>query len=285
MQWWCSALGEAWEWTWRPYPGVWAFLALILAAYILVLRGTPAAATEARDRGTRAAVFGAAVAALWLVLDWPVGALGAGYLASAHMVQFLVIVLVAPPLLLYGVPAQAYRRLPPRVIAVLRPITHPLVALILSNLLAFATHLPLVADRLLASQLGSFAIDVAWLAAGLLFWWPVAAPVPERPWFRGLSRIGYLGAQLIASKPLFIYLTFTTYPRYATYELAPRVLGITARADQQAAGLMMEIGGMLILLAAAGILLLRSTAGEEALDGTRPPGPATDPRPSARRAP
>src|SRR5690606_19779607 len=100
-----------------------------------------------------------------------------------------------------------------------------------------------------------------------------------------MTRLGYLGAQLIASKPLFVYLTFTHYPRYATYELAPRVLGITARADQQAAGLLMEVGGMLILLVAAGILLLHSTAREEALERGRPPGPAADPRPSPRPAP
>ena len=59
MQWWCAALGEAWEWTWRPYPGVWAFLALLVAAYVLVLRGSPAPPGGTRDRGTRAAAFGA----------------------------------------------------------------------------------------------------------------------------------------------------------------------------------------------------------------------------------
>ncbi|MFO7261178.1 MAG: cytochrome c oxidase assembly protein [bacterium] len=265
VQWWCAALGEAWEWTWRPYPGVWAFVALCILAYVLLLRSTPATAGEPRDRGTRAAAFGAGVASLWLVLDWPIGALGAGYLASAHMVQFLVITLAAPPLLLYGVPPEAYRRLPPRVVGVLRSLAHPLVAIVLANLIWFITHVPVVADRLLASQLGSFVIDVAWLAGGLQFWWPVVAPVPEWPWFRGMTRLGYLGAQLIASKPLFVYLTFTHYPRYATYELAPRVLGITARADQQAAGLLMEVGGMLILFVAAGILFLRSLFREEAL--------------------
>src|SRR5690606_29393635 len=81
VQWWCAALGEAWEWTWRPYPGVWAFVALCILAYVLLLRSTPATAGEPRDRGTRAAAFGAGVASLWLVLDWPIGALGAGYLA------------------------------------------------------------------------------------------------------------------------------------------------------------------------------------------------------------
>ena len=39
---------------------------------------------------------------LWLSLDWPIGALGAGYLASVHMLQFLLMALVAPPMLLMG---------------------------------------------------------------------------------------------------------------------------------------------------------------------------------------
>src|SRR5690606_22366096 len=112
-----------------------------------MLRRTPVPAGESRDLGARAAAFGAAVACLWLVLDWPVGALGAGYLASVHMVQFLVIVLAVPPLLLYGVPAQAYRRLPPRVIAALRPRTRPGGALRLSDLVPVLAPVALMAHR------------------------------------------------------------------------------------------------------------------------------------------
>ena len=36
------------------------------------------------------------------------------------------------------------------------------------------THWPSVVDWLMATQLGSFVLDVTWLLAGLVFWWPVA---------------------------------------------------------------------------------------------------------------
>ena len=29
MQFWCSASGAAWTWTWRAYPGVWLFVLLL----------------------------------------------------------------------------------------------------------------------------------------------------------------------------------------------------------------------------------------------------------------
>ena len=83
MQWWCAALGAPWVWRWRPYPGVWLFIALLgLAYWRLAGRGA--------TRGQRLC-FGAGLLVLWSALDWPLGALGGGYLASVHMVQFLLI--------------------------------------------------------------------------------------------------------------------------------------------------------------------------------------------------
>jgi hypothetical protein len=111
-----------------------------------------------------------------------------------------------------------------------------------------ATHLPAVVDPLMATQLGSFAIDMLWLGGGLIFWWPVVVGTPGGSQLRELAKVGYLGLQLIAMKPVFVYLTFSRFPQYATYELAPRVSSISARADQQMAGLLMEVAGMIIIL-------------------------------------
>lgn len=265
FQWWCSAQGIAWEWSWRPYPGVWLFMAALATAYWLIVRkGRDAGAADgAKPAGRRGRVGAVGLVALWVSLDWPIGALGAGYLASVHMIQFLVMALIAPPLLLHGVSEAAYRRIPEGALGVLRWATHPLVSLPVFNLIVVGTHLPVVVDSLMGSQLGSFAIDVAWIAGGLLFWWPIAAPVPERPMFMPLFRIGYMVIQAIAMKPIFVYLTFARYPHYATYELAPLVHNISARSDQQAAGLIMETFGMIILLIAIGIIFYRWSARED----------------------
>ncbi|HEX7118840.1 MAG TPA: cytochrome c oxidase assembly protein [Longimicrobiales bacterium] len=289
LQWWCSAQTAAWEWSWRPYPGVWIFIALLALGYRALLRGSTHGAGA-----PRIASFAAGLACLWIALDWPIGALGAGYLASVHMVQFLLIALIAPPLLLWGIPpavhgAAASAPLPGGAAAdgtvadgtvadgtaadaaaadttatgnplgsrALRLATHPLVAFLLFNVIVAATHTPAVTDTLMATQLGSFVIDVAWLTGGLLFWAPVAAAAPARPYFHELLKIGYITAQAIFMTPVFLYLTFSDHPVYATYELAPPVAGIEALADQRVAGLIMKIIGGLVLMAALTILFFR----------------------------
>lgn len=256
MQWWCSAQAQAWDWTWRPYVGAWILVALVVAGYGWLRRRHPAG--PGRDAGsTRTASFAAAVACLWLALDWPVGAL-AGYLASAHMVQFLLVGLIAPPLFLHAVPAGAWEAWaadgPGRLA---RFLTHPLVALVIFNGVVVLTHWPVVVDGLMGSQAGSFVIDMAWIGAGTAFWWPVVAPLPERPGFGYLPKIGYLIAATITTAAPFLFLTFSELPVYATYELAPPIEGISKGADQQAAGLLMKLGGAVVLWVGIAVLFHR----------------------------
>ena len=266
MQWWCSARGIAWEWSWQAYPGVWAFVAAVGASYLWVVRHGRAAGAEPLEMRWRVRCFSAGLLLLWLALDWPLGALGAGYLASAHMLQFLLIALVAPPLLLLGLPGRlgGRRGASPRG-AESGPARFalPLTCLAVFNLVVVVTHVPAVVDALMPSQLGSLGIDLAWLAGGLLFWWPVTGSAADGMRLHEIVRVAYLAAEGLALTPLFVFLTFSRFPRYATYELAPRVLDISARADQQLAGVLMKVGGMLIFLVAVGLLFLRWTTREE----------------------
>lgn len=248
MQWWCAAQGVAWTWSWRPYPGVWLFLGMLILAYVRFWGGSGA---TSRQR----VLFGAGVATLWIALDWPIGALGSGYLASLHMVQFLLIALVAPPLLLLGIPNQQYLRLASRgAFILIRALTLPLVALLIFNTIIVATHWPGLVDALMGAQIGSFALDVSWLLGGLILWWPVVAPVPERRRFPLGVKMGYLIICTVLMTLPYIFLTFAELPFYATYELAPPVGSLSARDDQRLAGLIMRLGGGTILWSAAGVL-------------------------------
>ncbi|MFQ5690609.1 MAG: cytochrome c oxidase assembly protein [Gemmatimonadota bacterium] len=276
MQWWCSAQGIPWEWVWRPYPGVWALVLGLAASYGLMVRRlapgsaelagargsawTPAAPAPAGIRVPRRRVesFAAGTLLLWIALDWPVGTLGAGYLASVHMVQFLLISLTAPPLLLYGLPPASLVHLDRGLLgSAARMLTRPVVALLGFGAVLVATHWPPVVDALMTTQLGSLGFDLAWLGAGLLFWWPIVCPVPERPGFGAPLKIGYLILATILSTAPYAFLAFGRFPFYSIYELAPRVYGISARADQQAAGVIMKVGGGAILWVAIGILFFR----------------------------
>lgn len=260
MQWWCSAQTSAWDWSWQPYPGVWAFVLLLALGYAALLRRLRRNAADRSQVGlSRIMSYAAGAVCLWVALDWPLGALGAGYLASAHMLQFLLIALVAPPLLLFGIPAEAYSRLAhrARLLKVLRVLTHPLIALAFFNVVLLSTHWPSVVDTLMATQPGSFVLDMAWLASGMVLWWPLVAPVPERPGFGHMYRVGYLILATILNTPAFALLTFSELPLYSTYELAPPIAGIPTRVDQQLAGLLMKIGGAGIFWTAITILFVR----------------------------
>ena len=271
LQWWCSAQAVPWDWNWRPYPGVWLFVLCAAGLYFWLTRGVdsgnsgsdPDAAGGSRRPRRGWAIVGLAV--LWLALDWPIGALGGGYLSSVHMLQFLLIALLVPALLLLGVPDESWKRLESAgTMPVFRLLTHPLVALALFQVVLVWTHLPAVVDGLMATQRGSFTIDVLWLLGGLLFWWPVISPVPERTWFGEPLKMGYLFLATVLNTMPYAFLTFGETPYYGIYELAPPVGRITAGEDQQIAGLLMKVGGGVILWTAITTLWFRWFNREEA---------------------
>jgi putative membrane protein len=205
---------------------------------------------------------------IWLMLDWPVGTLGAGYLVSVHAAQFLVLAFIAPPLLLLGVPAERWAALGRRLdgggvaAAAIRVATYPVVAGAAFNLVVLVTHLPGVVDGLMGRQAGAFAIDLAWVLAGILFWWPIVAPVPARLGGTPAS-ILYLFLGTVVHTMLAMWLLLSRYPVYGIYELAPPLAGRSAMADQAVAGGIMELIGGGLIIGAIAVLFFRWAALEE----------------------
>lgn len=256
MTWWCAATNAEWSWAWRPYPGVWLFIGGLLVLYLLVLR-------RSAHPPIRLSAFLLGLALLWACLDWPVGALGAGYLLSVHTTQYVVITCIAIPILLAGVPPELRPRGP-----FARLMAGPAPGLLGYVGVMAVTHVPSVSDALMASQVGSLVVDLAWMAGALALWWPVLAPegvVRISP----PLRVGYLFLATIPPTIPAAFMVFSDYPLYATYELAPRVHGITAGADQQTAGLIMKAGADPLLWIAMAIVFFRWQRAEEASERRR----------------
>lgn len=260
MSWWCTALDDAWSWSrWRPYPGVWAAIGLLVIPYFWNMRG--------RFERRPALLFGGGALLAWLTTDWPIGTLGAGYLASAHMLQYLLYTMVVAPLLILGTPEWMARRLVARlrlyraVGFLTRRLWVPALAF---NLVLIGTHAPATVDGLRQGALGNFVIDLAWLVAGLIMWLPVLIPLPELR-RSGLAAIGYLffATGFVPIVP-GSFLTFAEFPLYRTYETAPRVNGfLTAINDQRIAGLTMKLGAVPIAWGVIATLFFRWQRQEE----------------------
>ncbi len=256
MTWWCSASTAAWNWSWRAYPGIWLFVLLLIVGYVRLRKF--GAATGDRANGWHTVAFSVGIAALWVALDWPLGALGAGYLISAHTVQYLLLNFLVTPLLLLSVPADTWRRLAqsPRFGRLLRVFATPLAGLATYNALVVITHIPAVSDPLMARQLGNMTIDLAWLVAGLALWWPIVAP-EEVGRLAPPVKMGYLFACTIIPTAPAAFMTFADFPLFSVFELAPRVNGIEALKDQQTAGIIMKLAADPFVWAAMAVIFFR----------------------------
>jgi putative membrane protein len=252
VEWWPSAVGGPWTWTWRAYPGVWLLLAVLAVSYLLVMRG-PGRAEDARRR--RAVRFAAGLAVLWLAYDWPLGGLAAGELLTARAGQYLLVTLVVSPLLLLGLPASiAEGRRRDRVARVLR---HPgLGGLAFASILV-VTHLGSVVTGAAASPAGTAAVGLGWLVAALLFWWPLLGPGPDARRLPYLAGLVYLVLPFLLPKAPGLVFAFSTEPLYSPFADASAAWALSPAADQQLAGFLYWIVGSAMVLVALGVLFFR----------------------------
>lgn len=260
MSWWCSTTQQAWSWTFQAYPGIWLAVALLVGTYVVLARNHVRRHGMGPGDRRKFVWFGLGAAVLWLATDWPLGALGASYLAVAHMVQYMLYTLVAAPLIMLGIPEWMARpflaRL--RLTRVTRFLSKPLIAAVAFNLVLIGTHAPITVDALRVNQFGSMGLDVLWLLSGLVLWLPLISPLPELRNPSPAVKCVYL---FLASGAIPMLpggmLTFADFPLYGIYELAPRVGGISASADQQSAGILMKIGNIPVVWITIFVIFVR----------------------------
>jgi putative membrane protein len=276
ISWWCSGtLGEPWTWQYQPLVGVWALAATLGGAYAFALHRHRVTTGQPSPSSRHYAVrFGAALALLVISSEWPLGPLGAGYLASVAALRMLLLTFGVAPLLLVGTPPWMLRALlgadggptdrPSRRLRLAQVLTFPWVAFLLFNVALIVTQLPPVVDGMKITQAGSFALDIAWLSASIIVWVPIVRPIPELGGLGDPLRLLYLfGLSVLPTVPAS-FLTFSRFPLYRLYELAPRVFEpIDAVLDQQIAGLSLKIGGGLLLWTAMTVLFFRWAAREQ----------------------
>lgn len=251
LSWWCSGqTAVPWAWTPQPYVGIWLVMLGMAAGYAFLVRREARRTGEPVERN-RVTAFVAGWGALWLATDWPLGALAAGYLLSASMVQIIIYLYIASPLLVFSVPAPIRDRwlLAPGVAALRWVVGRPFVAFMVLQGALLVTHLPPVADPLKALQLGTMLMDVIWFGAAVLFWWALDTYRPASTGLQFGKRALYILASKAAPTVLGVYLTFDNFPLFTTYEFANRVWPtFTALDDQQAAGLIMWMAMTPLLL-------------------------------------
>lgn len=253
---------------WHPHPDVWLLVGGLWLGYLYAVRVwgprlVPAYEFPASRRQMVSFTLG--VASVWVAADWPVHDLAEGALYSVHMVQHLILTLVAPPLLLLGTPAWLLRALlkPKWLLEGVRRLSRPLPALIIFNAVIVLTHWPVLVDLIMRRHPLHLISHLVLFGAALLMWTPVVSPLLELPRLSYPGRMFYLFLQSIVPTVPASFLTFADSILYKYYEEVPRLWGISAISDQQVAGLIMKIGGGFILWGVIAVLFFKWHALEE----------------------
>jgi cytochrome c oxidase assembly factor CtaG len=205
----------------------------------------------------RAAAFYSGLAVIVVALDTPIDAY-ADRLFWVHMVQHVLLLTVAPPLLVLGrawprlwqpLP-RSVRRLAARAFVFTAPIARPPVGLILLAANLGAWHIPALYDATLRNNLIHQAEHLSFVATAIIFWAPILGAPPLRARLEGPARCLYLVLAAVPGWILAIVLAFARTPLYS-YSTPHRPGGISALADQQLAAGVMWVPGSLVYLAVA----------------------------------
>ena len=245
-------------WTGDPLPwiGVGAATLGYLGAVLRVVRRHPATPVSR----WRIAAWLAGVAVIAAALVSPVDAY-ADSLLTVHMIQHLLLTMVAPPLLALGAPVTlALRAASPSVRrAVLLPVLHsravklvswPPIGWTVFAAVMWATHFTPLFNAALEDE-GIHAVEHAlYLAAGALFWWPVIGADPIRWRLGPVGRLVYLAAQMPLNTAVGLAIYFAPAILYSHYASLGGTWGLDPLTDQQLAGIVMWGVGDVILLGA-----------------------------------
>jgi putative copper resistance protein D len=189
-------------------------------------------------------------------------------LFSVHMVQHVLIVLVAAPLIALSAPITLLLRLSSRAVRrrwllpilhsrALRVLAFPVVAWIAFAGVMWASHFSGLFDLALEDPLVHDLEHGLFLGSALLFWWPAVGLDPA-PWRIGFpARIAYVFLQMTQNTFLAVVLLNASTVLYPHYDSLGQPYGVDALSDQRlAAGVMWIVGdaiflGAIMLLVAA----------------------------------
>ena len=258
-----SVASLAFGWTVEPFVA----LPLIVAAlvWLRLVGRVNAAHPDSRVPPVRTWAFLGGLATIAVALMSGIGRYDTA-LFSVHMVQHLLLTLIAAPLLVLGAPVTLLLRaatpatrqrwlLPLLHSRLVRVVGHPVVAWLAFAAVMWGSHFSGLFDAALEQPLLHDLEHGLYLAAGLLFWWPVAGLDPSPYRMSHPARVLYAFLQMPQNSFLAVAILFADAPLYAHYVTLGSPWGIDALADQErAAGIMWLAGDVLFLVAVIGLI-------------------------------
>ncbi len=195
------------------------------------------------------AAFAGGLAAVWLAVASPLAHLD-HRLLTAHMVQHLLLMVVAAPLFLLGA----------RSVHVLDWRLNPVLGWFAGSLTVIIWHIPKVFELALRSHPWHEFEHASFFSAGILFWWPVIYPARRGLTGDWLPPV-YLFLATLPCDALSAFLTFCDHVVYRPYLAGHGYFGLSPMQDQSLAGALMWVAVTFAYLTPALALTVQLVSG------------------------
>jgi len=239
--------------TWHP--ALAATLVAAAAAYAWLTSRATLAAT-ARER----AAFAGTIAVLWAACGWPLGDLAAHVSLTATVLQRLLVMLAAAPLLLASLPVDLIARCtrPAPIDRIARALSHPAVAILIVTIVGTVTLVPAVVTWGASSGPAGAAVVAATLAVGIVLWLPVVGRMPGTRRLSYVAKGAYcMAASLVVTSLSFVWI-FSRHVLYGSFSHQHAIVAMSPIVDQQLAGYVAKFGAYLPLWTVAFVLFARA---------------------------
>jgi putative membrane protein len=260
-----SAL-QAWE-----FP-IWPTLALLLTAVVYVRGWLRLRDVTGRPIPEwRAGSFLSGVFLIWVAIGSPLAAFDEQSL-TVHMLQHLLLMTIAPPLIWLGAPMMPFLHGLPQVLVARiigpllrwppiyllgRALAQPALCWLAAAAALIGWHVPAAFTLALHSENWHIAEHISFLASGLLFWWPVILPWPSPARSPRWSVLLYLFLATVPCDVLSGFLVFSDRIVYPVYLSQRRQFGLSVLTDQECAGALMWTSVTIIYLIAGALIAMQ----------------------------
>jgi len=219
----------------------------------------------------RACSFFLGLVLIWIAVGSPIAALDEKSL-TVHMVQHLLLMTFAPPMIFLGAPVMPLlhglqRQFVQTKIGPLfrwpalqgfgRTITRPAFCWFAAAAALMGWHVPAAFSLALRSEAWHVVEHSSFLGTGLLFWWPIVQPWPSAQAQLRWSILLYLFLATLPCDILSGLLVFSERVAYPAYLSTSQQSTLSVLADQQCAGALMWTCVTIVYLVAAAILTMR----------------------------
>jgi cytochrome c oxidase assembly factor CtaG len=254
--------------SWTIAPAV--LLSVALYAVVYALRWRTVRRTHgARGAGVgRLALWFAGLALVLAALISPVDRISE-QLASAHMVQHLILADLVPIALILGLTKVLLRPVTRAVHDLERRagvLAHPVMGVIAYVGVMWLWHVPALYEAALEHTGVHVLEHLSFAAAGALYWWHLISPIRSRLRLGGMAPVAYMASTKLLVGALGVLLAFAPELLYSTYAVDGERWGMTPLDDQQVAGLIMGLEQSLVMGIGLAYLFTRMLTESEAED-------------------